>query len=208
MKLIYFKIFFLVCVINCLVGNYNSYASSSMYSYIMSESQINQDISTDINTNINTNIDTNIENNSLRKSPTGAIFRSLVLPGWGQIYVENYWKAPIFAAGAGILWYFVIDNTIKYNDYKNQLAMLDPTTIEYNLIKNKRNNAVDTRDLSALYLLGVYVIATVDAYVGAHLFDFNLNNFSENTNFKIYLSPAIMPMTNTNYIKLNIFMNF
>jgi len=31
-----------------------------------------------------------------RKSPIGAMLRSLAIPGWGQVYVHQYWKAPLF----------------------------------------------------------------------------------------------------------------
>ena len=42
--------------------------------------------------------------------------------------------------------------------------------------KNRREFYRDNRDMSAFYLLGVYVLATVDAYVGAHLFDFDVSD--------------------------------
>ena len=38
--------------------------------------------------------------------------------------------------------------------------------------KNWKNN---NRDINGLYLLAVYGIAAVDAYVGAHLFDFDIS---------------------------------
>ena len=60
-----------------------------------------------------------------KKSTTGAILRSLALPGWGQIYVEHYWRAPIFFAGATTLWYFVIDNHLKANDLKKQIDIIE-----------------------------------------------------------------------------------
>ncbi|HED08391.1 MAG TPA: hypothetical protein ENI57_09775, partial [Ignavibacteria bacterium] len=31
----------------------------------------------------------------MTKSPMGAVLRSAILPGWGQIYNESYIKAPI-----------------------------------------------------------------------------------------------------------------
>ena len=31
------------------------------------------------------------------KSTTGAVLRSLAVPGWGQYYTKNYWKAAAFA---------------------------------------------------------------------------------------------------------------
>ena len=40
-----------------------------------------------------------LETQLLEKSPTGALFRSLALPGWGQIYTRNYIRATIYGTG-------------------------------------------------------------------------------------------------------------
>lgn len=111
------------------------------------------------------------------KSPSGAILRSLVLPGWGQYYVESYWKAPMFVAGWGTLIFFIYDNNSKFQDakieYENYLGT-DPN--EKNFLYRKREYFRDYRDLNVLFLAGVYIISSIDAYVGAHLFDFNVND--------------------------------
>jgi hypothetical protein len=44
-----------------------------------------------------------LETQLLEKSPTGALFRSLALPGWGQIYTRNYIRAAIYGSGEVIL---------------------------------------------------------------------------------------------------------
>ncbi len=124
----------------------------------------------------------------MSKSPTGALVRSLIIPGWGQYYVESYWKAPIFILGAGTLVYFIASNHsefVKYNDKYNGLA--DKNTIEGLNLKSKKEFYRDNRDMSAFYLLAVYALSAVDAYVDAHLFDFNVDdnlslNFSPNRN--------------------------
>ena len=124
---------------------------------------------------LNKQIDTSYT--AQKKSTTGAILRSLALPGWGQIYVEHYWRAPIFFAGATTLLYFVIDNHLKANDLKKQIDIIENKNApEVNLLKRKYENAIDNRDLSALCLIGVYTLATIDAYAGAHLFDFKIGN--------------------------------
>lgn len=126
------------------------------------------------------------------KSPTGAVLRSLALPGWGQLYTENYWKAPVFAAGAGVLWYEVVSNHINYADIRKQLdAIEDKNSYEYTLTKARLNNAADNRDLMGLYLLGVYVLSMVDAYSDAHLYDFSV-------------SDAVVVTPNLSYGRLNL----
>jgi hypothetical protein len=129
----------------------------------------------------------------LSKSPSGAIYRSLIIPGWGQLYTGSYWKAPIFFAGASTLAYFIISNNSEYQKYADEYnKLVDKTTIQARIIRNKREYYRDNRDLSAFYLLGVYVLAAVDAYVDAHLYDFTVDdnlsfNFSYSKNY-LYLN--------------------
>ena len=36
-------------------------------------------------------------------SPHTAVIRSLIIPGWGQVYNRKYWKVPIIYGGLGLL---------------------------------------------------------------------------------------------------------
>jgi hypothetical protein len=112
----------------------------------------------------------------MTKSPSGAIWRSLAVPGWGQIYVESYWKAPIFFAGSATLVFFIVDNHNKYSKYSDQLSSMKSSDADYEITKLRRDFFLDNRDMSAFYLLGVYILAAVDAYVGAHLYDFEVED--------------------------------
>lgn len=133
----------------------------------------------------------------MQKSPVGAIWRSLVIPGWGQIYVENYWKAPLFFGGAATTIYFVITNHNEYAKFRDQADLIeDKESTEYKLLKSKREFYRNNRDLSGLFFLGVYVITAVDAYVGAHLFDFEVDenislNLAPNYNMGMSLGLSI-----------------
>jgi len=121
---------------------------------------------------------------SYTKSPTGALVRSFILPGWGQLYVGSYWKAPIFFTGAATLTYFIIQNHLDYADYRDKYnKMSNKTSTEALTLRNNREFYRDNRDMSAFYLLGVYALAAVDAYVGAHLFDFSVDS-----DYSIYLT--------------------
>ena len=68
---------------------------------------------------------------------------------------------------------------LKYRDLPNQ--------------KSWREYYRDNRDMSAFYLLGVYILAAVDAYVVAHLFDFDVSETG--------IAYSIMP--DINYGKVN-----
>lgn len=152
--------------------------------------------------NIDTvSVDKQYQAYKMSKSPEGAMWRSLAIPGWGQLYNEDYWKVPIVFGAAATMAGLIIYNNNKFNDYEDQLLAAtdrnskikidDPANAndEYHLInknnltdfelrqlKSNREFYRDNRDLSAFYLLGVYVIAAVDAYVGAHLYDFNVDD--------------------------------
>lgn len=106
----------------------------------------------------------------MQKSPWGAVGRSAILPGWGQIYNESYWKAPIIWGVMGWFVYGWIDNNNNYVDYKNLYSQTGDT--QY---LNYRNFYRDQRDEFAIYLLLTYFLNLVDAYVDAHLFDFSVD---------------------------------
>ena len=102
----------------------------------------------------------------ISKSPWGAVLRSAVIPGWGQIYNQSYIKAPIIWGLGGWLVYLWIQNNKSYRD------AISANNITY------KNFYQDQRDLMAIYMGLVYVLNMVDAYVDAELFDFS---FKENS---------------------------
>ena len=48
-------------------------------------------------------------------SPRKATLRSLIIPGWGQIYNKKYWKLPLVYAAIGIPAYTFTYNRKWYN---------------------------------------------------------------------------------------------
>ncbi len=105
----------------------------------------------------------------MHKSPLGAVLRSAVLPGWGQIYNESYIKAPIvwgIFASLAAGWIFYNNKYVSSRDAYIQ------TQIEgYRL---NRDFYRDQRDLMSIYIGLAYLLNLVDAYVDAQLFDFNV----------------------------------
>ncbi|HVV56265.1 MAG TPA: DUF5683 domain-containing protein, partial [Mucilaginibacter sp.] len=47
-------------------------------------------------------------------SPHKALIRSLIIPGWGQLYNRQWWKVPIIYAGLGLLGDVVVFNNKYY----------------------------------------------------------------------------------------------
>lgn len=123
----------------------------------------------------------------MTKSPKEAIIKSFVLPGWGQYYVESYWKIPVVTGAWGALIYSIVFNQTNYIDYRDQVNAFDgENTLELEILKSRREFYRDNRDIGGLYLMGVYAIAAIDAYVGAHLFDFNVDD-----DISMNISPAL-----------------
>jgi len=106
----------------------------------------------------------------MTKSPWGAMLRSAAIPGWGQFYNESYWKIPVVWGVMGWFIYNWIDNNNNYRDYRD-LYINDPS----NSNKRLREFYRDNRDLFAIYLGLTYVANLVDAYVDAHMFDFDVS---------------------------------
>ncbi len=113
----------------------------------------------------------------MRKSPTTAVLLSAVLPGAGQFYNESYWKIPIIGGLVGYFGYEYFRNNNLYKDYKNQYSA-SQTELNPNgdfSLKTLREFYRDQRDDFVWYFLIVYVVSMVDAYVDAHLFDFDVS---------------------------------
>lgn len=104
------------------------------------------------------------------KSPTLAMGLSAILPGAGQIYTENYWKAPIIWGVGGYWIYEWIQLNDKYKQFKRDYSK---TQSEQDL--RLREFYRDERDKFAWFLGVLYVLNLVDAYAGAHLYDFNVS---------------------------------
>lgn len=94
------------------------------------------------------------------KSPAGALLRSALLPGWGQLYNRAYIKSGVVVAVHGFLIYKVLDNNRRWLDLRK---IKDPG----------RYDAKDTRNLYIWYTGLAYLLNLVDAYVDAYLFGFD-----------------------------------
>ena len=111
----------------------------------------------------------------MQKSAWGAVLRSAVVPGLGQIYNGSYWKAPIIWGIGAWLIYNWIQNNNYYITYKNLfLKYPNSSTLDPNY--RLRNFYRDQRDLFTIYMGITYLLQLVDAYVDAHLFDFTVQD--------------------------------
>lgn len=122
--------------------------------------------------------------------PAKAAFYSAIFPGLGQIYNKKYWKLPLVYGAIGTSAYFYIDSQKNYNiyrdEYKNRLAGNPSSSASLARFDDSRLIAAQkqfqrNRDLSALFIVGFYVLNIIDANIDAALSQFNV---SENLAFR------------------------
>lgn len=128
--------------------------------------------------------------------PAKAAFYSAIFPGLGQIYNKKYWKLPLVYGAIGTSAYFYIDSQKNYkmyrDEYKSRLAG-NTSSSEYmaNLSESQLVSAQKqfqrNRDLSALFIVGFYVLNIIDANIDAALSQFNVSErlaFKHSMDFK------------------------
>ncbi len=113
----------------------------------------------------------------MTKDPLKATLLSTFLPGAGQIYNQDYWKAPVIWAACGFFAYLFITYNNQFVHYQSLYFNSPDSTIRgsqqyFNLKESYR----DARDMDGAYFFMVYVLNIADAYVSSHLFDFTVSD--------------------------------
>lgn len=142
--------------------------------------------------------------------PTRAVWLSALCPGLGQLYNRRYWKLPIVVGGFMGLGYATTWNNGMLRDYTRAYSDImdnDPSTKSYmdffpptvsesdldqtwlkNILKSRKDFYRRNRDLCIICMVGVYLIAMVDAYVDAQLAHFDIS-----PNLSVDIAPALIP---------------
>lgn len=131
-------------------------------------------------------------------SPRGALWRAAIVPGWGQLYNRQYYKIPVVWAGLGGLTATALYVNQRYLLYRHSYHFLAETNVspEYaadfrRLINDlgiteeqarqrqndfRRSRDILRRNRDLLYIgIGLfYGLSILDAYVNAHLLDFDI----------------------------------
>ncbi len=128
--------------------------------------------------------------------PKKAMIWAMVLPSAGQAYNRKYWKMPILYAGIGACAYFLITNQQGYSEMKsaynrnydaleaNPNHEIYEDNLKYGTVQvytslaqlsSDRDTYRRYRDLSIAGSIAFYAISILDAYVDAHLKEFDLS---------------------------------
>ncbi|WP_266205360.1 DUF5683 domain-containing protein [Pontibacter kalidii] len=140
--------------------------------------------------------------------PAKAALFSAVIPGAGQFYNKAYWKVPIVYATGAVLVYFFIDNNNQYQDYRVALLRRndgDTTTVDQfadhpflgeakgtdaiNNLRYRRDFWRRNRDLTIILSVAAYSLQIAEAYVHAHLREFDVSD-----ELALRVQPNLLPL--------------
>lgn len=138
-------------------------------------------------------------------SPHTAIIRSIIIPGWGQVYNHRWWKVPLIYGGLGLLGYAEVYNAHYYNEFLAVSKYVEHGTMpklgdKYYLQYTEYVSAGSTalydatdgyrrdRDLCILGIIGAWGINVIDAYIDAKF----MHSYSMDNNLSIKIKPGLI----------------
>jgi hypothetical protein len=132
--------------------------------------------------------------------PHKAVMRSLMLPGWGQIYNHRWWKLPFVYGGLGLLADVVVFNQHYYSIFLKEAKLREKgiagSDANNLLLKNVSDADVITytdsyrrnRDLGILGFVGFWGVQMVDAYIDAKF----IRSYTMDNNLSFKVSPGLI----------------
>lgn len=116
-----------------------------------------------------------------------------ICPGAGQIYNKSYWKVPFVVGGFAMMTYVIDWNNRGYQRFKkayNLRSDYDENPDDYpdgsadefggrysaDYLQSLRDSYRRNRDLSFIFVAGLYVLQIIDAHVDAHFKDFDISD--------------------------------
>lgn len=137
-------------------------------------------------------------------NPKSVLMQSLILPGWGQLTNKQWWKVPIIYTALAGVGYYVCWLNGEYQDYRaayyNSFASSNPdyadqrfgatparlVGVPQSALLYYRNYYRNERDFMILMFALTYGLNVLDAYIFAHMRDFDVSD-----NLSVTLNPAM-----------------
>lgn len=129
-------------------------------------------------------------------NPTTALLLSLV-PGGGQIYNRQAWKAPLFYVALGGVGYMAYNYYSQMRMFKTEYLAIGydgsstlpdyqgyPGSSIYNMYQSANKNF----QTFCIVVAAVYGLNLLDAYVFGHLYDFNVSD-----DLTMHIGPSLSP---------------
>lgn len=124
-------------------------------------------------------------------NPRIAMYRSAIIPGWGQVTNKKYWKVPVVYAALGTTTVIFFRNIKQYREARDAYAnAIDGNPLNDTLIpqpyyavkdqperiKSFRNQVRQNVDYTVLFFIVFWGLNVVDATVDAHLKTFDVSD--------------------------------
>jgi len=116
----------------------------------------------------------------------GALFRSVVFPGWGQLYNGKYIKAALVFGVETTYIVLAADEWRKTNFHKRNFQSAPPYSPEQYWEFDRYKFHQDRRNLYLWVISGIIFLSMFDAYVDAHLYNFDKEKMED---LKVELVP-------------------
>jgi hypothetical protein len=114
--------------------------------------------------------------------PRKALYRSLMIPGWGQIYNKRAWKVPIVYAALGGMTAVALWNRSKYREFADYYRKsVDKQPHPYDFLSaaslhSIRDSYRQNMELSWIGVAAIYGLQAMEAYINAHLKTFDITD--------------------------------
>lgn len=134
-------------------------------------------------------------------NPKSVLYKSLIIPGWGQIVNRQVWKVPIIYglfAGIGVYTVYIDD---LYKDYRaayynatHEDMQFGPTperlqSVTASQLLSNRNSYRNQRDFMFVVMGLAYGLNALDAYIFAHMRSFDV---SDDLSAKTTIHPTLL----------------
>lgn len=142
-------------------------------------------------------------------SPHKAVIRSLIIPGWGQVYNHRIWKVPIVYGTLGLIGWAIVFNAKYYKEYLaftearyrgqplkanvpayyvTDYAALQANNVPDQSIYDAKDGYRRNRDLSILGFVAFWGVQTIDAYIDAKF----IHSYTLDNNFSMHITPTFL----------------
>lgn len=112
------------------------------------------------------------------KSPMKAVIRSGLVPGWGQLYNEQYLKSGLVFVIEGLLIGAVVVEHRRADDALQESKNISKSDAQREAAWLRYSRRIDKRNTYLWYWAGAKFLSMVDAYVDAHLYRFEEGPFA------------------------------
>ena len=133
--------------------------------------------------------------------PHKAVMRSLMIPGWGQVYNHSWYKVPFIYAGLALLGDVIVYNQKEYKIFLKEAKLRERGIVGVDGVNNPDLNFVSNddvvtytnsfrrdRDLGILGFVGAWGVQMIEAYVNAKF----IRSYTMDNNLSFKVSPGIM----------------